>query len=155
MRPFFIRTLPTESLRFIAGCQQCVLSAQNLALAAPRGLQSTPKSLTPWAASLGGPRRRQALWFNQPLLIDTTVAPCRSRSGNLLAYTLDRTGPKPAAVELDNDRAPTAHPARTRRAARHVLRDDHASPISRALLDPTHRTPEAAPVRWRTGGPRL
>jgi uncharacterized protein (UPF0276 family) len=41
--------------------------------------------------------------FNQPLLIDSHSRPVVDPVWDLLAYTLDRTGPKPVLVEWDND----------------------------------------------------
>jgi len=50
-----------------------------------------------------GGHEEDSVGFNQPLLIDSHSRPVVDPVWDLLAYTLDRTGPKPVLVEWDND----------------------------------------------------
>tara|TARA_R110002012_G_scaffold137359_2_gene292175 strand:- start:33 stop:881 length:849 start_codon:yes stop_codon:yes gene_type:complete len=77
------------------------ISAQNLGLAPRDYIDAYPVDAV-GELHVGG-HEEDSVGFNQPLLIDSHSRPVVDPVWDLLAYTLDRTGPKPVLVEWDND----------------------------------------------------
>ncbi|HAR82147.1 MAG TPA: hypothetical protein DCS25_07040, partial [Sulfitobacter pontiacus] len=77
------------------------ISAKNLALSPRDYIDAYPVDAV-GELHVGG-HEEDSVGFNQPLLIDSHSRPVVDPVWDLLAYTLDRTGPKPVLVEWDND----------------------------------------------------